>query len=225
MDASSTDRAVSELFGFTHRWEPREGSDHTLLLLHGTGGDESDLIPLGDLIDPSANLLSPRGQVLEHGMPRFFRRLAEGVFDLDDLRKRTQGLADFVAGATRHYGVPAAGVTAVGFSNGANIAAAMLLLRPGLVTRAILLRAMVPLVPDPLPDLTGTRVFLAGGMQDPIIPPSNTERLGEMLRSAGADVELHWSPVGHQLTRADVDAARAWLAASADAPGTSPPAP
>lgn len=218
MDAVAADGPVSELLGFTHRWEPREGSDRTLLLLHGTGGDENDLIPLGDLIDPSANLLSPRGQVLEHGMPRFFRRLAEGVFDLDDLRKRTQGLADFVDGAARQYGFPTAGVTAVGFSNGANIAASMLLLRPGLVRHAILLRAMVPLEPAPLPDLTGTRVFLAGGMQDPIIPPSNTERLAELLRSAGADVALHWSPVGHQLTRADVDAAREWRSAGAGAP-------
>lgn len=218
MGTEPTGCAVSEALGFTHRWEPRAGSDRTLLLLHGTGGDENDLIPLGDLIDPGANLLSPRGQVLEHGMPRFFRRLAEGVFDLDDLRVRTQGLADFVEAAARRYAFPTEGVTAVGFSNGANIAAAMLLLRPGLVRQAILLRAMVPLEPSPLPALAGTRVFLAAGMQDPIIPPSNTERLAELLRSAGAEVALHWSPVGHQLTRADVDAARAWRAPSADAP-------
>lgn len=209
---------MSELLGFTHRWEPREGSDHTLLLLHGTGGDENDLIPLGDLIDPSANLLSPRGQILEQGMPRFFRRLAEGVFDMDDLKARAQGLAAFVEGAAREYVFPTSGVTAVGFSNGANIAAAMLLLRPGLVRQAILLRAMVPLEPSPLPALAGTRVFLAGGAHDPIIPPDNTERLAELLRAAGAEVTLHWSPVGHQLTRADVDAARAWSAPSADAP-------
>lgn len=209
---------MSELAGYTHRWDPREGSASTLLLLHGTGGDENDLIPLGDLIDPSANLLSPRGQVLEHGMPRFFRRLAEGVFDMDDLRARTQGLGDFVEAAAQAYGFPTAGVTAVGFSNGANIAAAMLLLRPGLVRQAILLRAMVPLEPSPLPDLTGTRVFLAGGQHDPIITPANTERLAELLRASGAEVALHWSPVGHQLTRADVDAARAWLAPSAGAP-------
>src|SRR5690606_27248718 len=124
-----------------------------------------------------ANLLSPRGQVLEHGMPRFFRRLAEGVFDMDDLKARTQGLGDFIAAASAEYGFPTDGVTAVGFSNGANIAAALLLLRPGLVKQAVLYRAMVPLEPSPLPDLSGTRVFIAAGEQDPIIPPSNSQRL------------------------------------------------
>ncbi len=195
---------------FTHRWAPRPGAARTLLLLHGTGGDEHDLIPLGDLLDREANLLSPRGQVLEHGMPRFFRRLAEGVFDIPDLKARTQQLGDFVVGASGQYGFPTDGVTAVGFSNGANIAAALLLLRPGLIKEAILYRAMVPLEVSPLPDLRGTRVFLAAGQQDPIIPPSNTERLAAMLREAGAEVALHWSPVGHQLTREDVEASRLW---------------
>lgn len=203
---------------FVHRWEPRASSTRTLLLLHGTGGDENDLIQLGEMLDPTANLLSPRGQVLEHGMPRFFRRLAEGVFDLEDLTARTHGLADFVQGAAETYGFPLDGVTAVGFSNGANIAASMLLLRPGVVRQAILLRAMVPLEPNPLPDLTGTRVFLAAGERDPIIPPANTERLAGLLQSAGADVTLRWSPVGHQLTRDDVDASREWLLPSSSAP-------
>ncbi len=202
---------------FVHRWEPRNGSERTLLLLHGTGGDENDLIPLGDLLDPTANLLSPRGQVMEHGMPRFFRRLAEGVFDMDDLKARTHGLADFIERAATTYGFPLDGVTAAGFSNGANIAASVLLLRPGVVRQAILLRAMVPLEPDPLPDLAGTRVFLAAGERDPIIPPANTERLAGLLQSAGADVTLRWSPVGHQLTRDDVDASRAWLLPSSSA--------
>lgn len=195
---------------FTHRWEPREGSTRTLLLLHGTGGDENDLIPLGDLVDREANLLSPRGQVLEHGMPRFFRRLAEGVFDIPDLKARTQQLAEFLEAASAAYAFPTDGVTALGFSNGANIAAALLLLRPGLVKEAILYRAMVPFEPETLPDLRGTRVFIAAGEHDPIIPPSNTERLAAMLRGAGAEVELRWAPVGHQLTREDVDASRAW---------------
>lgn len=197
--------------GFVHRWEPREGATRTLLLLHGTGGDEDDLIPLGDLLDPAANLLSPRGPVLEHGMPRFFRRLAEGVFDLDDLRARTHQLADFVGDAAAHHGFDPAGVTAVGFSNGANIAASMLLLRPEVLRSAVLLRAMVPLEPEAPPALTGTRVFLAAGQHDPIIPGANTERLAGMLRGYGADVTLVWFPVGHQLTRADVDAAKGWL--------------
>lgn len=203
---------------FVHRWEPRAGNTRTLLLLHGTGGNENDLIQLGEMLDPTANLLSPRGQVLEHGMPRFFRRLAEGVFDLEDLTTRTHGLADFVLGAAETYGFPLAGVTAVGFSNGANIAASMLLLRPGVVRQAILLRAMVPLEPNPLPDLTGTRVFLAAGERDPIIPPANTERLAGLLQSARAEVTLRWSPVGHQLTRDDVDASRAWLLPSSSVP-------
>ena len=148
-------------------------------------------------------------------MPRFFRRLAEGVFDIPDLKARTEQLGDFVVAASARYGFPTDGVTAVGFSNGANIAAALLLLRPKLVKEAILYRAMVPLDVAPLPDLSGTRVFIAAGQHDPIIPPSNSERLAAMLREAGADVELRWAPVGHQLTREDVDASRAWREAGA----------
>lgn len=203
--------------GFTHRWEPREGFTRTLLLLHGTGGDENDLIPLGDLLDREANLLSPRGQVMENGMPRFFRRLAEGVFDIPDLKARTELLGDFITDASARYAFPTDGVTAVGFSNGANIAAALLLMRPGLVKEAVLLRAMVPLDVTPLPSLSGTRVFIAAGEHDPIIPPTNSKRLAQMLEDAGADVTLRWSPVGHQLTRDDVDASRAWLSARAGA--------
>jgi predicted esterase len=196
---------------FVHRWEPREGAARTLLLLHGTGGDEHDLIPLGDQLDPGANLLSLRGPVLEHGMPRFFRRLAEGVFDLEDLRARTHQLADFLGAAAALYGFSPDSVTAVGFSNGANIAAAVLLLRPEALRRAILLRAMVPLEPETPPVLMGTQVYLAAGRVDPIIPPANTERLAGMLKGYGAEVTLEWFPVGHQLTGADVDAAREWL--------------
>lgn len=205
---------------FVHRWEPREGSRSTLLLLHGTGGDENDLIPLGDLLDPSANLLSPRGQVLEHGMPRFFRRLAEGVFDLEDLTARTHELADFVVASAARYGFDPAGVTAVGFSNGANIAAAMLLLRPGTVRRAVLLRAMVPLTPASAPDLRGTAVLIAAGRSDPIIKPANSEALAAQLRDAGAAVSLRWEEAGHQLTRSDVDAARDWMRSTASAART-----
>jgi predicted esterase len=196
---------------FVHRWEPRENAERTLLLLHGTGGDEHDLIPLGDLLDPSANLLSPRGPVLEHGMPRFFRRLAEGVFDLEDLTARTHQLADFVVASAARYGFDPLGVTAVGFSNGANIAAAMLLLRPGTVRRAVLLRAMVPLAPPAAPDLRGTAALIAAGRHDPIIAPAGSEALAAQLRAAGAEVSLRWEEAGHQLTRSDVDAARDWL--------------
>src|SRR5690242_11739531 len=135
-------------------------SNRTLLLLHGTGGNERDLIPLGRELDPNASLLSPRGKILENGMPRFFRRLAEGVFDLEDVKTRTDELADFVIAAARHYNLAANRVIGVGYSNGANIAASMLLLRPEILYAAILFRAMVPLVPDKLPDLSSARVWV-----------------------------------------------------------------
>lgn len=203
-----------EGLSFVHRWEPREGASRTLLLLHGTGGDENDLIPLGDLIDPAANLLSLRGPVLENGMPRFFRRLAEGVFDMEDLHRRTSDLATFISAAASHYAFAADDVVAVGFSNGANIAASVLLSHPRALRRAILLRAMVPHVPAAPPALAGARVFIGAGRMDPIITPANTEQLARMLGEYGAEVTLEWFPVGHQLTRADVDAARAWLSAA-----------
>jgi len=150
---------------FIHEFVPGTSS-RTLLLLHGTGGNERDLIPLGRELDPNAALLSPRGKVLENGMPRFFRRLAEGVFDLEDLKRRTNELADFVAAAARHYKLAADHIVGVGYSNGANIAASMLLLRPEIMRAAILFRAMVPLVPDTLPDLSSVRVWIGAGDQD-----------------------------------------------------------
>ena len=195
-----------------HRFVP--GLPHesrTLLLLHGTGGDENDLIPLGQALLPGAALLSPRGQVLEHGMPRFFRRLSEGVFDEPDLRVRTDELAEFVTWAAASYGFDPQRVTAVGFSNGANIAASLLLLRPDVLAGAILFRAMVPLVPDTRPDLQGVHVLMGSGRADPLVPGSDVERLAAMLEEGGADVTVHWSPGGHQLTAGDLEAARAWL--------------
>ncbi len=216
---------MSDALGFTHRWEPRGAGAPTLLLLHGTGGNEDDLIPLGDLIDPSAHLLSPRGQVLEHGMPRFFRRLAEGVFDIEDLKARAAQLADFVLAASAQYGFDRATTTAIGFSNGANIAAAMLLLRPGTIQRAVLLRAMVPLVPELKPNLRGTQVLISAGRHDPIIPPGNSDALASLLGEAGASVSLRWEEAGHQLTRSDVDAARTWLGALPSVGGSPPRTP
>jgi phospholipase/carboxylesterase len=195
---------------FIHEFVPG-GSNRTLLLLHGTGGSERDLIPLGHELDPNASLLSPRGKVLENGMPRFFRRLAEGVFDLEDLKNRTNELADFVTAAAQHYGFAADKVVAVGYSNGANIAASMLFLRPEALSAAILFRAMVPLIPDTQPNLSSVRVWIGAGDQDPIIPVSEAQRLVELLRRAGADVTLRFFNAGHGLTNSDVETAARWL--------------
>lgn len=183
----------------------------TLLLLHGTGGDEHDLVPAGHALDPRAALLSPRGPVLEHGMPRFFRRLAEGVFDEDDLVLRTHELATFVAQAAARYDFDLRRVVAAGYSNGANIAVSLLLLHPGLLTGAALFHAMVPLEPSPLPSLAAVPVLLSAGRHDPIASPGNTERLAALLRAAGAHVTLAWQPDGHMLGVEEVAVARAWL--------------
>src|SRR5881392_274322 len=195
---------------FIHEFVPGNSS-RTLLLLHGTGGNERDLLPLGRELGPDASLLSPRGKILENGMPRFFRRLAEGVFDLEDLKTRTNELADFVAAAVRHYKLAADHIVGVGYSNGANIAASMLLLRPEIMRGAILFRAMVPLNPDTLPDLSSVGVWIGGGDNDPIVPASETKRLAELFRRAGADVTIHFATAGHGLTNDDLEAARHWL--------------
>lgn len=195
---------------FTHRFEPAARLEATpLLLLHGTGGDENDLLPLGRMIAPGAALLSVRGQVLEHGMPRFFRRLAEGVFDQEDVVRRAQELADFVEAARKAYGIAAP--IALGYSNGANIAAAMMLLRPQTLAGGILLRAMVPLADPPAADLSGASVLVLSGQRDPIVPAENGARLAAMLTNAGADVERRVVPVGHELSQADVTLARQWM--------------
>ena len=197
---------------FIHRFEPAPPgeSDGTLLLLHGTGGNENDLLPVGRAVAPRAALLSPRGRVLEHGMARFFRRLAEGVFDQEDLVRRTHELADFVAEAATRYGLDPARVVAVGLSNGANIAASMMFLRPGTLAGAILLRPMVPFEPKHKPDLRGRRVLVAAGKGDTLVPAEQSERLASLFREAGADVTLQWSPGGHTLDRADLAAATTW---------------
>jgi len=195
---------------FLHEFVPGN-SNRTLLLLHGTGGNERDLIPLGRELDPDAFLLSPRGKILENGMPRFFRRLAEGVFDLDDLKTRTNELADFVAAAVRHYNLAPDNIVGVGYSNGANIAASMLLLRPEIMHAAILFRAMVPLIPDKLPDLSSAHVWIGAGDQDPIVPASETKRLVELLCRAGADVTIRFFGAGHGLTNSEVETASQWL--------------
>ncbi len=201
----------SQDLGFIHRFIPGHSASPTLLLLHGTGGDENDLVDLGRMLAPEAAILSPRGKVLERGMPRFFRRLAEGVFDLDDLRTRTAELADFVGAAADRYGFDRSRVVAVGYSNGANIAASLLLLRPAVLSGAVLLHAMVPLVPQQLPDLSTTPIFLSGGRTDMMIAPPETERLADLLETAGAHLTVSWQPGGHSLSEAEVQAARDWL--------------
>lgn len=195
---------------FIHRFEPGTGADaRPLLLLHGTGGNEDDLLPIGRMVAPHSPLLSPRGKVLEGGMPRFFRRLAEGVFDEEDVRRRAVELSDFVAEAREAYGIAAP--FALGYSNGANIATAVLLLRPDVLAGAILLRAMVPLSHEPQADLTGKPVLILSGARDPIIPVAKAEGLASILKQACAAVEHRTLPVGHELSQSDITFARTWL--------------
>ncbi len=203
---------TSSTSSFLHTWVPGR-SANTLLLLHGTGGTENDLLPLGRALDPDASLLSPRGKILENGMPRFFRRLAEGVFDEEDLVNRTHELADFVEQAAADYGFDRKKLFAVGYSNGANIAGALLLLRPGTLAGAVLMRAMVPLVPETLPRLQGAPVLIAEGDHDPIVSVEEARSLAALLRSAGAEVTDHFDNAGHGLSEGTVTEARRWIAA------------
>jgi phospholipase/carboxylesterase len=201
---------MSNNLSFVHRLEPgNRQAAPPLLLLHGTGGDENDLLPLGRAVAAGAPLLSARGPVLEHGMRRFFRRLDEGVFDEDDVRRRANDLAEFVVAARSRYGLAAP--IALGYSNGANIAAAVLLLRPDVLAGAVLLRAMVPLQQAPTTDLAGKPVLIVSGTSDPIIPADNSARLATMLQQAGAEVQHRVLPVGHQLSQADLTLTKAWV--------------
>jgi len=200
----------------SHRYLFEPGSDPAsppLLLLHGTGGDEHDLVPLARQLSPGSALLSPRGNVLERGAPRFFARLAEGVFDAAEITRRTHELADFIAAATKHHSIDQARLTALGFSNGANIAASLLLLRPVSLHGAALLRPMVVLEPSTMPRLDGKRVLIASGSLDPIVPPDHPPRLADTFRTAGATVDLQVQPASHQLVPADLAAVTRWLQA------------
>jgi len=181
----------------------------TLLLLHGTGGNELDLLPLAGMIDDEASVLSVRGNVLENGMPRFFRRLAEGVFDEEDLVFRTQELNEFLDEAARKYDFDRNNMIAIGYSNGANIAASLLFHYQNALKAAILHHPMVPRRVE-LPDLTGTNVFIAAGTNDPICSPLESKELQALLQAANATVELHWENRGHQLTREEVEEAAKW---------------
>lgn len=199
--------------GFAHRYEAAVRDDApTLLLLHGTGGNEDDLLPLGRMIAPGAALLSPRGKVLENGMPRFFRRLKEGVFDEEDVRLRALELAGFIAAARERYGLPAP--IALGYSNGANIAAALLYLKPEALGGAVLLRAMTPFSSGPEVRLDGKPVAILSGEMDPIVPAENADQLATALASAGASVMHRTLPAGHELSQADITTARGWLTVS-----------
>ena len=198
--------------GFIHRYLPSNSKNaRTLLVLHGTGGDEDDMLPLAKMIDPQAAILSPRGKVLENGMPRFFRRLAEGVFDIEDLKFRTQELAEFVVKAAEKYGFDRETVVALGYSNGANIGASLLLLRPEILKDAILFRAMLPLNPKKPPDLQGKKVFLSAGKYDSVIPQESTRALVEILEASGASVTLNWEESTHSLKQSEIEKAKHWL--------------
>ena len=196
--------------GLPHRFIPAtQPGLAPLLLLHGTGGDENDLIPLGEKLSPGAALLSPRDKVMENSMPRFFRCLADGVFDLEDLRARTQELAYFVKQACNIYSIAAP--IAVGFSNGANIAASLLLTQADALAGAVLLRAMLPFEPQTTPDLSGKPVLLLSGSNDPMAPAASRDQLVTVLKAAGSDLVYKALPTGHNLTQDDLTIAGDWL--------------
>jgi len=197
---------------FNQKQKIKDNNDSlTFILLHGTGGNEDDLIPVGQMLSSSASLLSPRGKVLENGMPRFFKRLAEGVFDMEDLKFRTKELADFVKDASNTYSFNLNKTIAVGFSNGANIAASLLLSYPEILKGAILFRAMVPFIPENMPDLSSKKVLLSAGTFDPIVSKNQIEDLLKILQKSGADVTLKWQQSGHNLTQKDIFDAKEWL--------------
>ncbi|SMF57526.1 alpha/beta hydrolase [Paenibacillus barengoltzii] len=188
-----------------------EATAPTLLLFHGTGGTERDLLPLAEIISPASAVLSVRGNVLENGMPRFFRRLAMGVFDEEDLVLRTKELHDFLDEAAAHYGFDRSRIVAVGYSNGANIAASLLFHHAAALSGAILHHPMVPRRGVPLPEMAGIPVFIGAGRNDAMCKPEETEELEGVLRGAGAQVHVHWEPYGHQLTETEVQAAAEWF--------------
>jgi phospholipase/carboxylesterase len=200
---------------FHHQYIPGRESGRTLILLHGTGGNESDLLPLGRAIDQDAALLSPRGQVLENGAPRYFRRLAEGVFDEKDVIARARELAEFIAAAIKRYSIDETALVAIGYSNGANIASAMILLGLARFRTAVLLRPMVPLSSPPMILLQDFRLLISAGRFDPVATAEQVDALTDLLRERRAEVNLQIQESGHELTAADVAAMREWLASTA----------
>jgi phospholipase/carboxylesterase len=205
---------MNDDLGFIHRFVPPTDptSGETLVVLHGTGGDENDLIGIGQAIAPGAAILSPRGNVLENGAPRFFKRLAEGVFDPKEVRSRAEELARFVRAATVTYRLDPTRIFAFGYSNGANVASTVMLLEPGVFIGAILLRPMVVYEPTENRDLSGSSVLISAGRMDPIVPAESVDRLVELLQSAHAEVTVKWQLAGHNLMPSEVREAADWLA-------------
>jgi predicted esterase len=205
---------MTDDLGFIHRFVPAEdpASSETLIVLHGTGGDENDLIGIGQAIAPGAAILSPRGNVLENGAPRFFRRLAEGVFDPKEVRSRAEDLARFIRAAVVTYGLDPTRVFALGYSNGANVASTVMLVEPRILQGAILFRPMLVYEPTKTNDLTGFAVFISAGRTDPIVPTASVEKLAELFESAHAEVTLKWQLAGHNLVPSEVREAAEWLA-------------
>ena len=203
---------MTDDLGFIHRLVPGEESADTLLVLHGTGGNENDLIGIGQAIAPGAAILSPRGNVLENGAPRFFRRIAEGVFDPKEVRSRAEELARFIRAATITYQLDSSRIFALGYSNGANVASTVMLIEPAVIQGSILLRPMVVYEPPKKPDLSGSSVLISAGRMDPIVPATSVEQLADMFRSANADVTLKWQISGHNLLPSEVREAAEWFA-------------
>jgi len=204
---------VNDDFGFIHRFVPGEdASVETLLVLHGTGGNENDLIGIGQAIAPGAAILSPRGNVLENGAPRFFKRIAEGVFDPKEVRSRGEELARFIRAAAVTYRLDPSRIFALGYSNGANIASTVMLIEPGAIQASILLRPMVVYQPPEKSDLSGSSVFISAGRMDPIVPTASVEQLAKLFRSANAEVTLKWQLAAHNLVPTEVREAAEWFA-------------
>jgi phospholipase/carboxylesterase len=205
---------MTDDLGFIHRFVPAEdsASGETLIVLHGTGGDENDLIGIGQTIAPGAAILSPRGNVLENGAARFFTRLAEGVFDPKEVRSRADELARFIRAAITRYGLDATRIYALGYSNGANIASTVMFIEPRLLQGAILFRPMLVFEPKVRGDLSGSSVFISAGRMDPIVPVNSVERLAQLFESCRAEVTLKWQLAGHNLVPNEVREASDWVA-------------
>jgi predicted esterase len=205
---------MTEDLGFIHRFVPAtdSASGETLIVLHGTGGNENDLIGIGQAIAPGAAILSPRGNVLENGAPRFFRRISEGVFDPKEVRSRAEELARFIRAAVVTYRLDPSRLFALGYSNGANVAATMMLVEPDILQSAILFRPMLVYEPTEKADLSGSAVFISAGRMDPIVPTASVERLAQLFETVHAEVTLKWQLAGHNLVPSEVREAADWLA-------------